>query len=136
MILHEHEPMALTITRKQLQAYGLSKYHAQAITKTLNPIAKRGGASLYILSEVITSIHIYLERPQIRKSTREEMTRLFNALQERLGNLVQVPFGETSDLNSRKLITKLLKAMADTDASLANLKADAVEIEAKYEVVQ
>lgn len=125
----------LTATRRQLQAHGLSKYQAEAITKHLSPVAKQGSANLYDLSEVISSARQYLERPRIKQATREALTNLIQALQERLGNVVEIPFAEGSDPEIRKLGARLLSAMSETDASLANLKADAAEIREKYGVV-
>lgn len=126
----------LTVTRKQLQAYGVSKYQAEAITKLLSPVAKQGSANLYDLSEIIKSARQYLERPRIKQTTRILLTDLIRALQERLGNVVEVPFAEGSDPEIRKIGARLLSAMSETDAALANLKADAAEIRKKHGVMR
>lgn len=126
----------LTTTRRQLQAYGLSKYQAEAITKYISPVAKQGSTNLYDISEIIKSARQYLERPRIRQTTRTELANLIKALQERLGNVIEVPFTEGSDPEIRKIGARLLSAMSETDAALANLKADAAEIRKKYGVVK
>ncbi len=126
----------LTATRRQLQAYGLSKYQAEVITKSLSPIAKQSSANLYDLSEIIKSARQYLEHPRIKKTTRILLDNLIKVLQERLGNVVEVPFVKGSDPEIRKLGARLLSAMSETDAALANLKADAAEIRKKHGVVR
>jgi hypothetical protein len=126
----------LTATRRQLQSYGLSKYQAEAITKFISPVAKQGSANLYDISEIIKSARQYLERPRIRQTTRAGLANLIKGLQERLGNVVEIPFAEGSDPEIRKLGARLMSAMSETDAALANLKADAAEIRKKYGAVK
>jgi len=125
--------MPQTVTRRQLQAYGMSKYHTQVITKGLAPVSKHGRAYVYSLSEVITEIKNYIKRPRIKKSTRQLLQVILASLLELLGNVVEVPFLKESDPEVRQIITKLAQAMAKTDASLAALKADAAEIKQKYD---
>ena len=130
--LHEHEQLIQTITRKQLQAYGVSNYQARVVTQNLTPVGKQGQAYLYDLRAVVTSIGQYIQRPRIKESTRNSLDFVLDALLKRLGNVVEVPFAEGGDPQLRKLGIKLLQARAKTDASLAMLKADAAEIKAKY----
>ncbi len=128
--------MTQTVTRRQLQAYGMSKYHTQVITKGLAPVSKQEQAYVYSLSEVIAKVKDYIQRPRIKKSSRELLDVILTALLEFLGNVVEVSFSEGGDPEVRKIVTKLTQAMAKTDASLAALKADAAEIKQKYDIPQ
>ncbi|WP_323315417.1 hypothetical protein [Limnoraphis robusta] len=136
MTLHNGcQEMTQTVTRKQLQAYGMSKHHTQAITKGLTPKGKRGQACVYSLIEVVAATKDYIQRPGVKLSTREALEGVLTTLLELLGNVVEVPFSIGTDPELRQLVTKLNQAMAKTDASLAALKADAAEINHKYDMM-
>ncbi|WP_008315873.1 hypothetical protein [Leptolyngbya sp. PCC 6406] len=128
--------MTQIVTRRQLQAYGMSKYHAQIITKGLSPLGRQGQAYIYDLSQVIASINDYIKRPRIQKATRKTLEEILTVLRELLGNVVEIPFSEDGDPEIRKVVAKLTQAMAKTDASLAALKADAAEIKQRYDATQ
>lgn len=128
--------MTQTITRKQLQAYGMSQYHTQTITKGLTPVRKQGQAYVYDLSTVIAEIKNYTQRPRIKKSTCELLEGVLVNLLELLGNVLEIPFSSGSDPEVRKIVTRLMQAMAKTDASLATLEAAAAEIKQKYDMLR
>lgn len=136
-MLHEKfEHMTQIITRNQIQAYGMSKYQSQIITKGLISLGKKGQAYLYDLNDVILAIRQYIQRSRIKQYTRETLNSVLVTLLTRLGNTVEIPFDEGSDPRIRKLGIKLIQAMAKTDTSVANLKADLAEINAKYGFLQ
>jgi hypothetical protein len=54
------------------------------------------------------------------------------ALLERLGNVIEVPFGRGTHPEINKLARQLTQAMSRTDSALAELKATAATINAKY----
>lgn len=128
--------MTQTITRKQLQAYGMSKYHTQTITKGLTPVRKQGQAYVYDLSTVISEVKNYTQRSRVKKSTCELLEVVLVNLLKLLGNVLEIPFSGGSDPEVRKIVAKLMQAMAKTDASLATLEADADEIKQKYDMLQ
>ena len=135
MLHKEIEYMNKTLTRKQIQAYGASKYQAQVITKELVSIDRYGRVHLYNLNDVVIAIRQYVQRSRIKQYTRETLNSVLLALLAKLGNIVEIPFEEGSDPQIRKLGIKLIHAMAKTDTSLANLKVDLAEINIKYGVL-
>ncbi len=124
--------MITSLTRKQLQAYGMSKYHTQVITNGLSPTSKQGNSYVYSLSDLIIAIRNYIQRPRLQQATRERLMEIITALLELLGNVIEAPFSDASDPEIRKIVTQLTKAMAKTDASLAALKLDALDIQQRY----
>ncbi len=125
--------MITALTRKQLQAYGMSKYHTQVMTKGLNPVSKQGNSYVYSLSDWIIAIRNYVQRPRLQQATKERLMEIITALLELLGNVIEAPFLESSDPELRSIVMQLTKAMAKTDASLAALKLDALEIQQRYD---
>lgn len=119
-------------TRQQLRGYGASRYQSEAITKNLTSVAKQSGAYAYALTDVITSIRTYLQSPRIKPATRQTLEAVLEALMTRLGNVTEVPFGRGTDLEINKLAKQLSCAMSNTDGALAELKATAAAIKAKY----
>ncbi|MBE9118632.1 hypothetical protein IQ249_22335 [Lusitaniella coriacea LEGE 07157] len=119
-------------TRKQLQGYGATRYQAQVVTKNLTPVAKQNRAYAYALTDVITSIREYLQRPRIKATTRQTLEIVLQSLLERLGNVLQVPFTRGTDPELSQLAKQLTQAMCGTDRALAELKATAATIKGKY----
>jgi hypothetical protein len=117
-----------TITRNQLIGYGASRYHANALTQSLDPVGKDGNADAYSVRDVIGSIREYLERPQVKAGTRQTLESVLAALLEYLGNTTEAPFGQSQDSS----VAELVQAMARTDSSLEKMKATAAKIRAKY----
>jgi hypothetical protein len=121
-----------TITRNQLIGIGASRYHAKALTQSLDPVETDGNADVYSVREVITSIRDYLERPQVKAGTRQTLESVLAALLEYLGNKTEVPFGQSQDSDLADSTKQLAQAMARTDSSLEKMKATAARIEGKY----
>lgn len=124
--------MIETLTRRQLQVYGLSKYQTATITKDLAQTGKEGRSSTFKLTEVIEAIRKRLNSSRLRQNTREVCTFTLTQLLERLGNVVEIPLLSNGNLEIRKAGAQLLHAIVRTDAALADLKADADEIQARY----
>lgn len=124
--------MTQTITRKQLQCYGISRYHSIEITKSISPISKCGQIYLYDLKKVIAGIRTYIQKPRIQNSSRKSLSIVLDTLLELLGNIVEVPFSPGMDTDLRTLVVQLTKAMNKTNASLSVLQADGAEIKYKY----
>jgi hypothetical protein len=135
MMLMLHKFMK-TITRKQLQAYGLSKYQVGILTKTLTPTGKERRSATFALAEIIDAIRERLKAPRLKQSTCAVFSSTMHQLTERLGNVVEIPFNPSSSPELQKAGTQLIQAISRTDAALANLKADAAEIHEKYKVAQ
>jgi hypothetical protein len=123
-----------TITRKQLQAYGLTKYQVTTITKSLSPCGKEGRSATFALTEIIDAIRQRLNTARLKQSSRDALASVLSRLLERLGNVVQIPFTQSDNPEIQKAGAQLLQAIARTDVALADLKAEALEIEAKYKV--
>ena len=121
-----------TMTRQQLKGYGTSRYLATALTKNLTPVAKQGRAYAYSLTDVIISMREYLQRPRIKSTTRQNLFEILPVLLERLGNVIPVPFGDATHPEISQLAKQLTQAMSDTDRVLAELKATAATLKAKY----
>jgi vacuolar-type H+-ATPase subunit I/STV1 len=119
-------------TRLQLQGYGATRYQTEAITKNLTSVSKQGRAYAYPVSDVIASIRDYLQRPRIKPTTSQSLKAVSQALQQRLNNVIEVPFGRATDPEINKLARQLTQAMSRTDSALAELKATAATIKAKY----
>jgi hypothetical protein len=119
-------------TRLQLRGYGATRYQAEAITKNLTSVSKQGRAYVYPVSDVVASIKEYLQRPRIQPATRQILEAVCHALLERLGNVIEVPFGHGTHPEINKLARQLTQSMSRTDSALAELKATAATIKAKY----
>ena len=119
-------------TRLQLRGYGATRYQAEAITKNLTAVANQGRAYAYPVSDVVASIRQYLQRPRIQPATRQILEAVLQALLERLGNVIEVPFGSSTHPEINKLARQLTQAMSRTDSALAELKATAATLKAKY----
>lgn len=119
-------------TRLQLQGYGATRYQAKAITKNLTAAANQGRAYVYPVADVVASIREYLQRPRIQPATRQILEAVLQALLKRLGNVIEVPFGRGTSPEINKLARQLTQAMSRTDSALAELKATAATIKAKY----
>lgn len=119
-------------TRLQLQGYGTTRYQAEEITKNLTSVANQGRAYAYPVSDVVASIREYLQRPRIQPATRQILEAVLQALLERLGNVIEVPFGRSTNPEINKLARQLTQAMSDTNSALAELKATAAMTKAKY----
>lgn len=123
-----------TLTRKQLQAYGLTKYQVTTLTKSLAPSGKAGRSATFALTEIIDAIRQRLQAPRLKQNTRDSLASVLSQLLERLGNVVQIPFAQSDHPEIQKVGTQLVQAIARTNLALADLKAEALEIEAKYKV--
>ena len=122
-----------TTTRKQLQGYGATPYQARALTQSLSRISTEQSRSYsYFISDVITSIRQYLQRPRIQKTTHQKLEFILEALLERLGNVIEISVGRSNDTEISKLARNVMKAMAQTDQTLVELKATAATIKGKY----
>jgi hypothetical protein len=119
-------------TRPQLRGYGATRYQAEAITKNLTAVANQGRAYAYPVSDVVASIRENLQHPRIQPATRQLLEAVLQALLERLGNVIEVPFGRGTNPEINKLARELTQAMSRTDSALAELKATAATIKAKY----
>ena len=119
-------------TRLQLRGYGATRYQAEAITKNLTAVANQGRAYAYPVSDVVASIREYLQHPRIQPATRQILEAVLQALLERLGNVIEVPFAGGTNPEINKLARQLTQAMSRTDSALAELKATAATIKAKY----
>jgi hypothetical protein len=126
--------MTKTITRNQLQAYGMSSYQAITVTQNLTPLGKKGRSKTFKLAEVIDSIRKRLKIVRLKLSTRNTLGSTLSHLLERLGNIVEIPFVQSENPEIQKAGAQLLQAIARTDVALADLQAEALEIEAKYKV--
>ena len=126
--------MTKTITRNQLQAYGMSNYQAITVTKNLTSLGKEGRSKTFKLAEVIDSIRKRLKIVRLKLSTRNTLGSTLSHLLERLGNIVEIPFVQSESPEIQRAGVQLLKAIARTDVALADLQAEALEIEAKYKV--
>jgi hypothetical protein len=124
--------MTKTITRNQLQAYGMSIYQAVTVTQNLTPLGKEGRSNTFALTEVIDSIRKRLNIVRLKLSTRNILGLTLSYLLDRLGNIVEVPFIQSENPEIQKAGAQLLRAIAQTDATLADLQAEALEIKAKY----
>ncbi len=124
--------MTQAITRKQLQFYGISRYHSIEITKSISPVSKCGQIFSYDLKKVIAEIKTYIQRPRIQKSSRKSLSIVLGTLLEILGNIVEIPFSPGMNTELRVLVVQLTKAMNKTNASLSVLQADGAEIKYKY----
>jgi hypothetical protein len=122
-----------TTTRRQLQGYGVSRYYAIALTKNLTPIARQSNAYVYTLSDVIKSLRDHLERSRIKAKTRQTLEQILQVFLERLGNVLEVPFGRANASEVSKLAMRLSQAISKTDVTLAALKATAATMKGKYE---
>jgi len=119
-------------TRPQLRGYGATRYQAEAITKNLTAVARQGRAYAYSVSDVVASIREYLQRPRIQPATRQILEAVCLALLERLGNVIEVPFGRGTNPEINKLARELTQAISRTDSALAELKATAATLNTKY----
>jgi hypothetical protein len=119
-------------TRIQLRGYGATRYQAEAITKNLTVVANQGRAYAYPVGDVVTSIREYLQRPRIQPATHQILKAVLQALLERLGNVIEIPFERGTNPEINKLARQLTQAMSRTDSALAELKATAATIKAKY----
>lgn len=121
-------------TRKQIQGYGATTYQARVLTQPLLPVDTKGNAYTYEVTDVITSIREYIQRPRIKLATRQRLESVLEVLLDRLGNVIAVPFDQSGDSEISKLARNLIQSMAKTDQALAELKATAATIKAKYNV--
>ncbi len=119
-------------TRLQLRGYGATRYQAEAVTRNLTVVANHGRAYAYPVSDVVASIREYLPRPRIQPATRQILEAVLKALLERIGNVIEVPFDRGTNPDINKLARQLTQAMSRTDSTLAELKATAATINAKY----
>jgi hypothetical protein len=112
----------LTITRRQLQGYGATRYLAAKITASLTPVEKAGAAYVYALEPTIAAIRLYAERSRIRPTTQQTLSHILPALLARLDNIVPLSLEERpSELG--KLAQQAIKAMRRTDKALSEMKA-------------
>lgn len=121
-------------TRRQLQGYGASSYHAEVITKNLTLAAKQGQTYIYAVSDVIVSIRDYLQRPRVKPTSRQVLDGVLQVLLERLSNVIEVPFGRATNPEINKLARQLSQSISDTDKALAELEATAATIKSKYSI--
>jgi hypothetical protein len=119
-------------TRLQLRGYGATRYQAEAVTRNLTVVANQDRAYAYPVSDVVASIREYLQRPRIQPATRQILEAVLQALLERIGNVIEVPFDRGINPGINKLARQLTQAMSRTDSTLAELKATAATIKAKY----
>ena len=121
-------------TRKQLQGYGATSYQARSITKNLSPIHVENRTYAYPISDVIASIRDYLKRPRLKTVTCEKLKAVLEALIQRLGNVIDIPFGQPINSEISQSTKRLIQAMADTDQAITELKATAATIKGKHKI--
>lgn len=121
-------------TRKQLQGYGATSHQARSITKNLSPIHIESRTYAYPISDVIASIREYLKRPRLKTVTHQKLRAVLEALLQRLGNVIDVPFGQPINSEISKSTKRLIQAVADTDQALAELKATAATAKGKHKI--
>ena len=126
--------MIKTVTRKQLQAYGLSRYQTSVVTSKLAAYGQIGRSLTFPLDKVIEAIRDRLKVSRLKVSTRNTLASTLNHLLEQLGNIVEIPFVQSENQETQQAGSKLLQAISLTDAAFADLKAEAIEIYAKYKV--
>jgi hypothetical protein len=127
--------MTKTVTRKQLQAYGMSSYQAVTVTQNLTPFGKESRSNTFTLTDVIDSIRKRLTITRLKLSTRDALSSTLNQLLERLGNIITIPFVQSEDPEIQRAGSQLLQSIARTDVALADLKAEAIAIQSKYKTV-
>lgn len=64
------------ITRKQLKNFGATEYLVQRITRTLQPVGKRGRAYEYKTEQVLRAIRYLIYAPQNRETTKATLADL------------------------------------------------------------
>ncbi|MGB7439708.1 MAG: hypothetical protein WA919_01455 [Coleofasciculaceae cyanobacterium] len=64
------------ITRKQLKDFGATEYLVQRITRTLQPVGKRGRAYEYKTQQVLRAIRYLIYAPQNRETTKATLAHL------------------------------------------------------------
>lgn len=126
--------MIKTITRKQLQAYGLSRYQSAVVTSKLAAYGQTGRSLNFALEKVIEAIRDRLKVIRLKASTRNALASTLNQLLEQLGNVVEIPFIQSENSEIQQAGKKLLQTISRTDAALADFKAESIEIYAKYRV--
>lgn len=117
-----------TTTRRQLKGYGLTPHLATSITQAINPIEKQGRTLIYNLNDVIGQIRQYLTKTRIKPQTRKTLETLLETLLQRIGNLVPIPFVQTTDPETSRLAKKAFNLLQDTLAHFAEMKADIATI--------
>lgn len=80
-------------TSRQLCQYGASPYHARLLTQGLTPVGVQNRTYVYDLSDVITTLRAYLERPQLKAQTRATLELVLHHLLQQLDNVIVAPFG-------------------------------------------
>lgn len=121
-------------TRLQLKGYGTTRYQAEVITKNLNSVGKQGRAYAYAVGDVIVSMKDYLQRPRVQSRSRQTLQVVLQVLQQRLNNVIEVPFGHVTNPEINKLARQLTQVMSNTDSVLAELKATAATIKVKHQM--
>jgi hypothetical protein len=123
---------AITISRKQLQAYGLTSYYAIKITKNLTPVLKKNCAYFYNISDLITTIKYFLQQSNSRPKTSHSLRTALDFLLQLLDNKIEVIFQQDTDSEISCLARKVLRKMQKTDRNLAEITATAMTIKNKY----
>ena len=113
---------APTVTRKQLQGYGATRYLARRLTRSLVPIAKSGNAYVYALAQVVAAVRDYAAKPRVQAATKQTLEQLLTQLLTRIDNVVPlVPNGDKTEVSD--VAQQLLKQMRRTDKAMADMKA-------------
>ena len=106
----------VTVTRKQLQGHGLSRYLAKRLTETLLPLAKEKNAFVYSLSAVLSSITVYQSRKRIHQKTRNQLEQVYQALIPQINTIIEVPFGQSGqDPALKELCLKAISTKKSLD---------------------
>lgn len=82
-----------TVTRRQLQELGASKYQADLITKSLIPVRQQGRAKVYDLFAVSDRIRALLENKRIKITTRDALQAIRWELLSLAEQIQDAPFG-------------------------------------------
>ena len=113
---------APTVTRKQLQGYGASRYLALMLTRSLAPVAKSGNAYVYALTQVVTAARDYAAKPRVQATTKQTLEQILTQLLARINNVISlVPNGDKTEVSD--VAQQLLKQMRLTDKAMADMKA-------------
>lgn len=93
------------ITRKQLKNFGATEYLVQRITRTLQPVGKRGRAYEYKIEQVIRAIRYLIDAAKNRETTKATLAYL----EVKLSNMLESTF---PDIGLREVIQRASEANA------------------------
>jgi hypothetical protein len=101
------------LTRQHLQGFGLSPYHAIALSKPCPVQGTSGSSNLYAIAHLRQSARAYLGRPRLRVATRIAVKGFIEQLMALQDNVVPLPFG--AGYRGDPAVKKLLQSRSETD---------------------